>query len=204
MAQDKVFSPTLIPSLDNEVKVCHADELLDPLLCNSIVKILHYHTTVPYTFMMNQAQWDWVKQHYPFEHDLAIRFGLEFDLRQFSDEVLERYSFHTMMYLKFTLYAQKHSRNKGAEMITELAKDTFKARMAIAKQNFGEIIDLALSNASKPVLAANALATYTNNGPYGINEYMYKNVFGRTYDQATVSLYIQKYHYSPPNNRFSL
>ncbi|QUV68755.1 hypothetical protein KPZ59_00997 [Acinetobacter baumannii] len=44
MAQDRVFSPTLIPSLDNEVKVCHADELLDPLLCNSIVKILNYHT----------------------------------------------------------------------------------------------------------------------------------------------------------------
>ncbi|MEO4202053.1 hypothetical protein ABH294_10355 [Acinetobacter pittii] len=52
MAQDRVFSPTLIPSLDNEVKVCHADELLDPLLCNSIVKILNYHTTVPYTFMI--------------------------------------------------------------------------------------------------------------------------------------------------------
>ncbi len=85
-----------------------------------------------------------------------------------------------------------------------LSIDTFKAQMAIPKQNFGEIIDLALSNASKPVLPANALATYTNNGPYGINEYMYKNVFGRTYDQATVSLYIQKYHYSPPNNRFSL
>lgn len=43
-----------------------------------------------------------------------------------------------------------------------LSIDTFKARMAIAKQNFGEIIDLALSNASKPVLAANALATFTN------------------------------------------
>lgn len=50
MAQDKVFSPTLIPSLDTEVKVCHADELLDPLLCNSIVKILNYHTTVPYFY----------------------------------------------------------------------------------------------------------------------------------------------------------
>ncbi len=44
--------------------------------------------------------------------------------------------------------------------------------MAIAKQNFGEILDLALSNASKPVLAGNALATYTHNGPYSINEYV--------------------------------
>lgn len=34
-----------------------------------------------------------------------------------------------------------------------LSIDTFKARMTIAKQNFGEIIDLALFNASKPVLA---------------------------------------------------
>ncbi|ENV55956.1 hypothetical protein F951_03140 [Acinetobacter soli CIP 110264] len=57
-------------------------------------------------------------------------------------------------------------------MITELAKDSFTARMAISKNNFGEIIDIALSNASKPVLTANALATFTNNGPYGINEYM--------------------------------
>jgi hypothetical protein len=204
MTQDRIFSPTLIPSLDNEVKVCHADELLDPLLCNSIVKVLNYHTTVPYTFMMNQAQWDWVKMKYPFEHDLAIRFGLEYDLRQFSDALLERYSFHTMMYLKFTLYTQKHSRNKGAEMIIELAKDSFSARMAIAKKNFGEIIDLTLSNASKPVLAANALAVFTNNGPFGINEYMYQNVFGRSYDRATVSQYIQNYNYTPPKNRFSL
>ncbi|MEG0528518.1 MAG: hypothetical protein RR531_13480 [Longicatena sp.] len=204
MTPDRIFSPTLIPSLDNEVKVCHADELLDPLLCNSIVKVLNYHTTVPYTFMMNQAQWDWIKQKYPFEHDLAIRFGLEYDLRQFSDALLERYSFHTMMYLKFTLYTQKHSRNKGAEMILELAKDSFTARMAIAKKNFGEIIDLALSNASKPVLVANALAVFTNNGPFGINEYMYENVFGRSYDRATVSQYIQNYNYTPPKNRFSL
>lgn len=47
-----------------------------------------------------------------------------------------------MMYLKFTLYAQKHSRNKGAEMITELAKDSFTERMAIAKKNFGEVVSL--------------------------------------------------------------
>ncbi|RIX17367.1 hypothetical protein D3X34_14335, partial [Acinetobacter baumannii] len=160
MAQDRVFSPTLIPSLDNEVKVCHADELLDPLLCNSIVKILNYHTTVPYTFMMNQGQWDGVKNRIPFEHDLAIRFGLEYDLRQFSESVLERYSFHTMMYLKFTMYAQKHSLNEGSTFIRELAKDSFTARMAIAKKNFGEVIDLALSNANKPVLAGNAIAIH--------------------------------------------
>lgn len=89
-------------------------------------------------------------------------------------------------------------------MITELAKDSFIARMAIAKKNFGEIIDIALSNASKPVLTANALATFTNNGPYGINEYMYKNVFGRPYDRATLSQYIQNYQYTPPKNHFSL
>ncbi|WP_228704182.1 hypothetical protein [Acinetobacter gyllenbergii] len=69
--------------------------------------------------------------------------------------------------------------------------------MAIAKKNFGEVIDIALSNASKPVLTANALATFTNNGPYGINEYMYQNVFGRPYDRATVSQYIQSYLYTP-------
>ncbi|EPF93093.1 hypothetical protein GCM10025882_05890 [Acinetobacter gyllenbergii] len=76
--------------------------------------------------------------------------------------------------------------------------------MAIAKKSFGKVIDIALSNASKPVLAANALATFTNNGPYGINEYMYQNVFGRPYDRATVSQYIQSYLYTPPKNRFSL
>jgi len=202
MAQDRVFSPTLIPSLDNEVKVCHADELLDPLLCNSIVKILNYHTTVPYTFMMNQGQWDGIKNRIPFEHDLAIRFGLEYDLRQFSETVLERYSFHTMMYLKFTMYAQKHSLNEGSTFIRELAKDSFTARMAIAKKNFGEVIDLTLSNANKPVLAGNAIAIHENNGPYLINENMYKKVFGRPYDSATVSQFIRQYQYTPPLSSF--
>ncbi|NAR57607.1 hypothetical protein GPS50_11985 [Acinetobacter haemolyticus] len=182
MSQDKVFSPTLIPSLDNKVKVCHSDELLDPLLCNSIVKVLNYHTTVPYTFMMDQSQWDSVKNRIPFEHDLAIRFGLEYDLRQFSDALLERYSFHTMMYLEFTRYVQKHSLNSGATFIRELAKDSFTARMAISKKNFGEVIDLALSNAGKPVLTGNAIALHENQGPYLINENMYKKVFGRSYE----------------------
>lgn len=75
MVDNNDFSPLNIPSLDNEVKMCSADELLDPLLCNSIVKILNYHTTVPYTFNMNQSQWSKVKNKYPFEHDLAIRFA---------------------------------------------------------------------------------------------------------------------------------
>lgn len=202
MSQDKVFSPTLIPSLDNEVKVCHADELLDPLLCNSIVKVLNYHTTVPYTFMMDQAQWDTVEQKIPFEHDLAIRFGLEYDMRQFSESVLEKYSFHTMMYLKFTMYCQKHSLNSGKKFILELAKDTFSARMAISKKNFGEVIDLALSNASKPVLTGNAIAIHENNGPYLINEDMYKRIFRRPYDRATLSLFIQQYKYQPPISSF--
>nr|WP_174506219.1 hypothetical protein [Acinetobacter sp. Marseille-Q1620] len=202
MSQDKVFSPTLIPSLENEVKVCHADELLDPLLCNSIVKILNYSTTVPYTFMMDQAKWDFVKGKVPFEHDLAIRFGLEFDMRQFSNAMLERYSFHTMMYLKFTMYVQKHALNEGGKFLVELAKDTFKARMAIAKKNFGEVVDISLSNASKPVLTGDAIALERNNGPFHINEDMYKLIFGRPYDQATLSQYIQQYGYTPPMKTF--
>lgn len=130
----------------------------------------------------------------------AIR--LEYDLRQFSESVLERYSFHTMMYLKFTMYAQKHSLNEGSTFIRELTKDSFKARMAIAKKNFGEVIDLALSNANKPVLAGNAIAIHENNGPYLINENMYKKVFGRPYDSATVSQFIRQYQYTPPLSSF--
>jgi hypothetical protein len=202
MSHEQVFSPTLIPSLDNEVKICEAEGLLDPLLCNSIVKVLNYRTTVPYTFMMDQTQWDSVKQRIPFEHDLAIRFGLEQDLRIYSETRLGSYSFHTMMYLSFTLYAQKHSLNDGQKFIIELSKDTFTARMAIAKKNFGEVIDLSLSNASKPVLAGNAIAIHTNNGPYMINETLYKSIFGRPYDRAVVSLFIQKYGYQPPLSTF--
>lgn len=152
--------------------------------------------------MMDQGQWDSVKAKIPFEHDLAIRFGLEYDLRQFPDEILERYSFHTMMYLRFTMYAQKHSLNEGGTFVSELAKDTFSARMAISKKNFGEVIDLTLSNASKPVLAGNAVAISENNGPYLINEQMYIDIFGRSYDRATVSQFIQQYQYIPPISSF--
>ncbi|AVN19139.1 hypothetical protein C6N19_15035 [Acinetobacter pittii] len=74
--------------------------------------------------------------------------------------------------------------------------------MAIAKKNFGEVIDLALSNANKPVLAGNAIAIHENNGPYLINENMYKKVFGRPYDSATVSQFIRQYQYTPPLSSF--
>ena len=62
MVDNNDFLPLNIPSLDEEVKESSADELVDPLLCNSIVKILNYHTTVPYTFNMNQSQWSKVKK----------------------------------------------------------------------------------------------------------------------------------------------
>ncbi|EPF72147.1 hypothetical protein [Acinetobacter rudis] len=202
MVDNNDFSPLNIPSLDNEVKMCSADELLDPLLCNSIVKILNYHTTVPYTFNMNQSQWSKVKNKYPFEHDLAIRFGLEFDLRQFNESMLGRYSFHTMMYLRFTMYAQKHSLDDGGKFIIELSKDTLKARVAISKRNFGEVVDLSLSNASKPVLAGNAIAMHANRGPYYINENLYRDIFGRSYDPAMRSHFIQQYQYSSPISGF--
>lgn len=202
MTNNNDFSPLNIPDLKNEVKVCSTDELLDPLLCNSIVKVLNYHTTVPYTFMMDQSQWDSVKKKCPFEHDLAIRFGLEYDLRQFNESTLGRYSFHTMMYLRFTMYVQKHSLKEGEKFILELAKDTLKARVAISKRNFGEVFDLALSNASKPVLTGNAVALSRNNGPFYINEAIYKSIFSRPYDQAALSLFKQQYQYEPPVKTF--
>lgn len=67
-----------------------------------------------------------------------------------------------MMYLRFTIYAQNHSLHDGGKFIIELFKDTFKARVAISKRNFGEVVDLSLSKASKTVLAGNAITMHAN------------------------------------------
>ena len=60
------------------------------------------------------------------------------------------------------MYAQKHSLDDGGKFIIELFKDIFKARVAISKRNFGEVVDLSLSKASKTVLAGNAITMHAN------------------------------------------
>ena len=130
--------------LKGTVNMCRAD---DGFLtaCEGWQNLIKVKQIVPYTFCIPQHLWDHIKRRQPFEYDMALRFGLEFDLRQIEKDtpgfIYTEY-FHTMMYLKFATYITKVSKDKALIAATELLKDTFKIRVAAHYKNKEDIIQL--------------------------------------------------------------
>jgi hypothetical protein len=107
--------------LKGTVNMCRAD---DGFLtaCEGWQNLIKVKQIVPYTFCIPQHLWDHIKRRQPFEYDMALRFGLEFDLRQIEKDtpgfIYTEY-FHTMMYLKFATYITKVSKDKALIAATE-------------------------------------------------------------------------------------
>ncbi|XID74528.1 hypothetical protein ACF3NA_08340 [Alkanindiges sp. WGS2144] len=86
-----------------EIETC---EFTEPL-CNNYIKVRNIKVIQPYNFFMSPEQWAEVERINGLEFRLALKFGLENDMRFYSDALTNRLSFHTMMYIKFAEYVRK-------------------------------------------------------------------------------------------------
>lgn len=193
--------PTKIINSNNmeypeEIKVC---ELSEPL-CNSYIKARNYYMARPYNFMMLPEHWEKVTNQ--IELLMAVRFGMEFDMNKFGDNIIYQSSFHTQMYIKFHNYLNKHAMKDVAKIVAEFQQTAFTMRF---KSTFA-IHELAFlkSNIDKlNILTAidNVRALSINAGPLTINRNMYKNVFRQDFHPQMVEQLIQNRIYrGDPNN----
>lgn len=129
---------------------------------------------------------------------MALRFGLEFDLRQIEKDtpgfIYTEY-FHTMMYLKFATYITKVSKDKALIAATELLKDTFKIRVAAHYKNKEDIIQLTPAGYgmfSKAEYVGKAGQILKNGGPFMISERLYTMILEKDGINKLIVLLYQK------------
>lgn len=203
----KPISPDAASSIDlkQTVNMCHAE---DGYLtaCDGWKNLLKVKKTVPYTFGMSQALWDHVKARQPFEYDMALHFGLQFDLREIEAStpgLIYTEYFHTLMYLRFASYLKNVATSRAGKAIIELSKDVFDIRVAANYKDIEGLVKLAPSGMgmySKASYVAYAAAIPMNRGPFYIDQVLYEVVFGdgKKWNRKAYNLAVSEYGYERP------
>ena len=189
--------------LKSTVNLCRTD---DGFLteCSGWENIIKVKKIVPYTFCIPQHLWDHIKNRQPFEYDMALRFGLEFDLRQIEKDnpgLIYTEYFHTMMYLKFATYLYEISTDKALIAATELLKDSFDIRVAAHYKNLEDIIQLTPAGYGifdKARYTALAMNNRRNRGPFMIGQRLYQMIFNKKWNRQAYELCRTEYGYQVP------
>ncbi|MDC5355707.1 hypothetical protein OHW66_14415 [Acinetobacter baumannii] len=192
-------------NLKDTVNLCRAD---DGYLtaCSGWENLIKVKKIVPYTFCIPQHLWDHIKKRQPFEYDMALRFGLEFDLREIEKAtpgLIYTEYFHTMMYLRFATYLYRIATDKALTAATELLKDSFKIRVAAHYKNLEDIIELTpagygiFDQGRYTALATN---NRNNRGPIMIGHRLYQMIFKKKWNRQAYELCRTEYGYQVPTS----
>lgn len=191
-------------NLKQSINLCRSD---DGYLttCDWWENILKVKKIVPYTFCLPQYLWDHMKDRRPYEYDMALRFGLEFDLKEINKDnpgfIYTEY-FHTMMYLNFATYLRTNSTSNALKAVGELMSDSYKLRVEAHYKNMEEILKLTPAGwgvFSKAQYIAHAESTIANNGPFIISHRLYQLIFKKKWNQQAYSL-CRSEGYMPPKS----
>ncbi len=184
-------------SFPEEIKNC---EFTEPL-CNKYIKIRNIKVIQPYNFFMSPEQWAEVEKINGLEFRLALKFGLENDIRAYGPHMIDRLSFHTMMYINFDEFVRKNAQREVSKLVAEFQSSTFKARttsvFSLAKiLTIKGLMEKSYS-ASRGAIDIHALLE--NNGPITVNRILYKQVLGKDYDSNVMDFYRKEgvYHGDP-------
>lgn len=191
-------------NLDNTVNMClNNDGFLTA--CSGWRNLIKVKKIVPYTFCIPQHLWDHIKRRQPFEYDMALRYGLEFDLRQIDGDnpgfIYTDY-FHTMMYLNFATYLRKNAKGEAGKAVSELMGDTFKIRVAAHYKKIEEIVELTPAGYGvfeKAKYTGYAMNNMRNRGPFMISSRLYEMIFGKKWNKQAYEL-CQAEGYITPNS----
>lgn len=169
-----------------ETKVC---EFTEPF-CNSYIKVRNIKVIQPYNFFMSPEQWAEVEAKNGLEFRLALKFGLENDIRAYGPHMIDRLSFHTMMYINFGEFVRKNAQREVSKLVAEFQSSTFKARttsvFSLAKiLNIKGLIEKSYSVVDG---VRDISILQDNNGLLIINRNMFKQVFKTDYDSAALDL----------------
>lgn len=91
-----------------DVEVCN----FTSVTCNPVLKIDNYYVTQPYNFFFDNWYWEQAQKVNKLEVMFAVRFGLEYDINKLGDGMINKLSFNTQMYIKFSQYVKNTQKKK--------------------------------------------------------------------------------------------
>lgn len=188
-------------SFPEEIKTC---EFTEPL-CNKYIKIRNIKVIQPYNFFMSPEQWAEVEAKNGLEFRLALKFGLENDIRAYGPHMIDRLSFHTMMYINFGEFVRKNAMKEVAKLVAEFQSSTFKARTTSIFSLSKILTVKSLIDKSYSITEAHVdvRELTVNRGPLTINRNLFNEVFNKDYDVRTVNFYEQEGTYISESDRES-
>lgn len=194
--------------LKNTTNLCLAMDEGYLTACSGWQNLIKVKKIVPYTFGMSQFHWDHVKKQQPFEYDMALHFGLQFDLKEIEKTtpgLIYTEYFHTLMYLRFASYIRNVAGSRAGKAIFELMKKSFEIRVAAHYKDIDKIIKLKPSGMGlfdKARYGAMAEAIIFNRGPFYIDQVMYEVVFGngKKWNRQAYNLAVAEYNYQQPES----
>lgn len=108
--------------------------------------------------------------------------------------MIDRLSFHTMMYINFGEFVRKNAMKEVSKLVAEFQSSTFKAR-TISVFSLSKILTVkSLMEKSYSITEAHVdvRELTVNRGPLTINRKLFNEVFNKDYDIETVNLYKQQ------------
>nr|WP_174507382.1 hypothetical protein [Acinetobacter sp. Marseille-Q1620] len=174
--------------------------------CSGWKNLISVKKIVPYTFGMSQFHWEHIKSKQPFEYDMALHFGLQFDLREIEKEtpgLIHTEYFHTLMYLRFASYLKSVATSRAGKALFELSKEVFEIRVAASYKDIAKIKKLVPSGIGifdRAKYVAMAEAIPINRGPFFIDQVLYEVVFGdgKRWNRQAYNLAVAEYGYERP------
>lgn len=143
-----------------DVTLCNCNSIT----CNPILKVGNYYKAAPYNFFFDNYYWKQVEIVNKVEVLLAVRFGLEHDINKLGDGMINRLSFNTMMYIKFSQYVKKHAAKEAFQIINEFEKTAFSLKVKLGFSPMDVLLILGLKKSlSVPEVAKDVRALASNN-----------------------------------------
>ena len=174
------------------------------ILCNAFIKKHNVAVVEPYTFGMNNYQWDFLEGVSKLEYNLAIVFSLSKDQSRYSDgfwlDEARMHAHHTLLYIEFNNFVIKACLNRAAVAISLLqtASLTFGApKLSLMGTN--SIRSFAVKSMSNTKVIEDAIIIMNNKGPSLLNEQLFHLIFKREYHSETIKLKRSRKGFKPIN-----
>ena len=163
------------------------------IMCNALIKQLNVAVIEPYTFGMNNYQWDYLETRNLLEYNLAIVFSLSNDMSSYTDSVWldsERlHMLHTLKYIEFNNFIMEACLNRAAIAISMLqtASLTF-GTPKLSLMGANGMRKFAVQSMHNAAVIEDAVVIIKNKGPSFLNEQLFHLIFSREYHSDTLNM----------------
>lgn len=163
------------------------------ILCNALIKQHNVAVVEPYTFGMNNYQWDFLESVSKLEYNLAIVFSLSKDQSQYSDGFWldgdRLHVHHSLLYIEFNNFIMKACLNRAAIAISLLQTTSLTfGTPKLDLMGANGLRSFAVTSMSNTEVIEEAIIIINNKGPSILNEQLFHLIFKKEYHGEAIRI----------------